>query len=223
MKYSDLYAELNRLLATPRVKALYQKVKSEFDLRDAIGHNWEHVRRDIVNAVKIGLEEGTDMDIVLPAIILHDIGFVTHPYDPAMHSVHGSKECYRYLDEWDRDQQNSISGCILKHKGRFPGFEHSEPETLEEKVVCDADQVDKFGWVGFLQMMKVYVEHGTQGILRFKTHAGLAAGMKAQEAITLYTEAGRRIASQRREPDFVSVAEQLEKELEVYAGWEEPF
>jgi len=74
MEPPKIYEELNRRLDEPRLGKLYRAVRSAFNDKNPIAHNWEHVRRDILNAVEIGLEEGADMDIVLPAIILHDLG-----------------------------------------------------------------------------------------------------------------------------------------------------
>jgi HD superfamily phosphodiesterase len=224
MEPRKIYDELNRRLEEPRLEKLYRAVRSAFNEKNPIAHNWEHVCRDILHAVEIGLEEGADMDIVLPAIILHDLGYVTHSHDPRQHPLHGSRECFQFLEDWSTEDQQKISACILKHKGKYPGFEHEQPETLEEKVVCDADQVDKFGWVGFMQMMKVYVEYAyLMGMERFKTLAGLAEAMTHIEGVSLYTESGKRLAAARSEPDFVEISRKLFEGLTLYANWKEPF
>ena len=223
MERRKIYAELNRLFEDVRLQKLYRTVEAAFKEQDSIGHNWEHVRRDIVNIVEIGLEEGADMEIVMPAIILHDIGFVTHAHEPKKHPVHGARECYRFLEEWTPEQRDIISNCILKHKAKYPGYEAQQPETLEERVVCDADQVDKFGWVGFMQSLKVYVEYGTKGNERFKTLAGLAEGLTHHESVTLYTETGKRLAAQLKDPDFNEVSRKLTEELSLSEDWKEPF
>ena len=224
MEPTSIYEELNRRLEEPRLRKLYQVVRSAFNEKDPIAHNWEHVRRDILHAVWIGLEEGADMDIVLPAMILHDLGYITHPHDPRQHPLHGSRECYAFLDDWTPEEREKISTCILKHKGKYPGFEHSEPETLEEKVVCDADQVDKFGWVGLMQMMKVYVEYGyLMGLERYKTLAGLAEAMTHLSGITLYTDTGKRLAAERVDPNFTEISKKLTEGLAFYQNWKEPF
>jgi hypothetical protein len=224
MESQRIYERLNRLLEEPRLRTLYQAVRSAFEEKDPIAHNWEHVRRDIVNAVRIGLEEGADMDVVMPAMILHDLGYITHSHDPRQHTLHGSRECFRFLEEWTAEEQEKISNCILKHKGKYPGFEQAEPQTLEEKVVCDADQVDKFGWVGFMQMMKVYVEYGyLMGIERYKTLAGLAEAMTHLKGVTLYTETGKRLAAARSDPDFMAISRKLSNGLTLYENWKEPF
>ncbi|UCF98802.1 MAG: HD domain-containing protein [Spirochaetaceae bacterium] len=224
MEPQKIYTELNRMLEEPRLRKLYRAAEAAFNEKDPIAHNWEHVRRDILHAVWIGLEEGADMGIVLPAMILHDLGYVTHSHDPRQHPLHGSRECYRFLGDWTLEEQEKISDCILKHKGKYPGFEHAEPRTLEEKVVCDADQVDKFGWVGFMQMMKVYVEYGyLMGIERYKTLAGLAEAMTHIEGVTLYTETGIRLAAERSDPDFLEISSKLSNGLSLYDDWKEPF
>ena len=224
MEPDKIYEELDRRLEEPRLQKLYQSVRSAFNEKNPIAHNWEHVRRDIVHALWIGLEEGADMDIVLPAMILHDLGYITHSHDPRQHPLHGSRECFRFLQDWSEEDQGKISACILKHKGKYPGFEHEQPETLEEKVVCDADQVDKFGWVGFMQMMKVYVEYGyLMGLQRYKTLAGLAEAMTHIESVSLYTETAKRLAAARSDPDFLEISRKLVEGLSLYENWKEPF
>jgi hypothetical protein len=224
MDRQTVYRELDRLLEQPRVRRLYRAAEAEFRQKDPIAHNWEHVRRDILNAVWIGLEEGADLNIVLPATILHDLGYVTHSHEPKQHPVHGARECHRYLRDWTAEEREHIASCILKHKGRYPGYAQSEPETLEEKVVCDADQVDKFGWVGLLQTIKVYVEYGTlMGFNRYKTLAGLAEAMTHLDGVSLYTETGKRLAADRAGPDFMEVSKRLAEDLAFYEEWKEPF
>lgn len=220
----EIYAELDRLLEEPRLRRLYRAAEKLFKRQDPLAHNWEHVRRDILNAVWIGAEEGSDPGLVLPAMILHDLGYVTHAHDPKQHTVHGARECHRFLQEWTPAQRELIAACILKHKGKYPGFQQPEPETIEEKVVCDADQLDKFGWVGFLQVIKVYVEYASaMGIERYKTLSGLAEALTHHRGISLYTQTARRLAAELSEPDFQEVSRKLTEELSFYEGWKERF
>lgn len=223
MDHQKIYNSLNRFLSQSKLRNLYLNVRKEFREQDAIGHNWDHVRRDILNAVYIGNKENADMDIVMPAIILHDIGYVTHSNDPFNHPLNGSRECIRFLDDWTQEQRRHISSCILKHKGKFPGFEYSEPETPEEKVVCDADQIDKFGWIGFLQMITVYVEYAEHGNKQYKSLKGIAKAMNKKGSICMYTETGKQLAAARTEPDFASIAIKMEEDLDFYEDWKEDF
>jgi hypothetical protein len=213
------YAELDRVLGMPRFARLYEDVRTRFLAIQGIGHNWEHVRRVVINAALLCRQEGADPDIVLAAAILHDIGFVLVPAEPKKHDVHGAAGCHAFLSDWTPAQREAIARCILKHKGRFPGYQSGEPETLEEEVVCDADQVDKFGWVGLLQVVKVYAEYGTRGMERFQTLAGLADGLSQATGIHLYTESARRFVADRAEPDLARAAARLKEELSLYLGW----
>lgn len=222
MNHQTVYATLNSMLGQLRLRTLYTSVRDAFTAQGSVGHGWEHVRRVIVNAAWIGPEEHADMDIVMPAIILHDIGFVTNPEEPKKHPEHGARECRRFLEGWTEEQQEKIAGCILKHKAAYPGYSGIEPTTLEERVVCDADQLDKFGWIGVTQMIKVYTEYGIKGLERYKRHSGVVEGLRHLSEIQLYTETGKRIAAERTEPDHLVTAQRLEEELALSENWQEP-
>ncbi len=222
MNQQDVHATLNNMLEQPRLRTLYTTVRELFEAQGSIGHGWEHVRRVTVNAAWIGREEQADLDIVMPAIILHDIGFVTHPDEPKNHPEHGARECRRFLTEWSTEDQEKIALCILKHKAAYPGYNGTEPETLEERVVCDADQIDKFGWLGITQMVKVYAEYGMNGNDKYRRHAGLVDALKHIVEIQLYTETGRRIVAERAEPVHLEAARQLHQELSLSETWTDP-
>jgi predicted hydrolase (HD superfamily) len=219
MKEFKIKLEMNKIFQEMRIFDLYETVKKMFIEKNPIGHNWEHIQRVIINAVQIGLAEEADMHIVIPAVILHDIGYLSHPGEPRKHSIYGAEECFSLLTSWTMEQREQISSCILKHKGKFPGFKQGEPETLEEKVVCDADQLDKFGWIGLIQMMRVYMEYVAVGDETFKTMQGLVTGMRAQKLMTIYTNSGKQMAKNRSKPDFNQIASLFEKELQHYEFW----
>jgi HD superfamily phosphodiesterase len=218
--FSPVYRTLDAKLAEERYRTLYARMRDDFAKTNNIAHNWEHVRRVIVNAVYIALQEDADMDIVLPSIILHDLGYATNPEEPKKHPQNGAEKCYDYLDAWQPADRDLISDCILKHKGNYPGY-GVEPESLEEKVVCDGDQVDKFGWVGFMQMVKVYVEYGVRGHKQYSTLAGLAEAITHQQSIVLYTDTGKDFARRMQGPDTINVSEILTAELAPYENWKE--
>jgi hypothetical protein len=53
-------------------------------------------------------------------------------------------ECY------GKPYKARIADCIKSHKGKYPGFDF-EPESLEARVVHNADIIEKTGWIGVLQ------------------------------------------------------------------------
>lgn len=223
MEQQQIFKELNRFLSEPRLRRLYTEVEAAFKKHDLGAHDWEHVKRVIMHSVEIGLEEHADMSIVIPAAIQHDLGYATNPDDPEQHPVHGARECHQFLDDWSPKDRDLIAGCIRKHKGKYPGYANSEPETREEQVVCDADQIDKFGWVGLFQMLRVYAEQGMIGMEPYDTIAGLAGGIANQGSIAFYTEAGKRLAADLADPDFGEIARKVADQLSRYEGWRKEF
>ncbi len=222
MERVEIYHTLDGALSEPRMGRLYSKVRTLFAEHRGISHDWDHVKRIVMNAARLATEEGADLGIVLAAAILHDIGFITNPAEPKRHNIHGAAACIGYLTEWGEVERRAISACILKHKGKYPGYNGPEPESLEEKVLCDADQVDKFGWVGLLQVVKVYAEYGAARYKNFDTLIGLAEGLDEAAHIELYTAAGRRMAEELREPSLAEASRLAKAELSFYEDWEEP-
>ncbi len=220
MDNDEVYRILKNLLAEPRLGKLYSTLRTQYQgLR--ISHNWEHIMRVTLNAVVLGTEEGADLSLIIPAALLHDIGFITNPTEPKKHNEYGATACRSYLTAWSESEQKKISDIILKHKGKYPGYTAYEPSSLEEKVLCDADQIDKFGWVGLLQVIKVYVEYGSLGYKNFDTLRGLAEGIEEATHIELYTDAAKKRAEALKEPSYHEIAKAVLAELSFYEGWQD--
>ena len=66
---------------------------------DDSAHDAEHVYRVLYNALEIAkTEPGTDMDILICACLLHDIGRPDQVADPRVcHAEVGSEKAYRFL------------------------------------------------------------------------------------------------------------------------------
>ena len=154
--------KLKKYLEVKRFKKVHDGVKAAFERHDLIAHSWDHLYRDTINAIWIGEAEGAAMEIVIPAILLHDIGFLHNP-DPAFHNIIGAQKCADWLGGWGDADKKKISDCILCHKGRTAGFD-TEPESLEAKVVHDADLLEKIGRIGILQGVRSFVEFGLGGV-----------------------------------------------------------
>lgn len=218
MEDQQVYTILEEILKEPRLARLYETMKAKYQGLK-ISHNWEHIMRVALNAIVIGTEEGADLSTVITAALLHDIGFISHPTEPKKHNEYGARECFLYLNEWTDKETKVISDIILKHKGKYPGYTAYEPSTLEEKVLCDADQVDKFGWIGLMQVVKVYAEYGTIGYKNYDTMHGLADGIEEASHIELYTNSAKRMAEKLKNPSYHEVSQAILKELGFYEGW----
>ncbi len=143
----------------PLYRVAYNYTKQRFHEASHLGaHNWEHAYRDTLNAIVIGEAEGADMNIVMPAITMHDIGFL---YGAAgrTHGAIGADKLAAFLQqggiEYSAEVIRKMADCIRTHKGSM----HDEkPESLEAKVVADADLLEKFGPFGVYSGLRTYAE-----------------------------------------------------------------
>lgn len=110
-------------------------------------HDYLHIRRVVFAAVKLAAQEGADMNVVLPAAYFHD--FVNVPKnDPRRKEASrlSAEAAVVYLESVGYPAQHfdAISHAIAAHS-----FSAAIPcETLEAKVVQDADRLDALGAVG---------------------------------------------------------------------------
>ncbi len=111
-------------------------------------HDKLHIYRVLNYALQIASAYNTcNIDVVLVSALLHDIGRVEELNDPALcHAKIGAEKSYTFLKEHGYDDLfcNLVKNCIIKHR-------HSTDvirETLEEKILFDADKLDLIGTVG---------------------------------------------------------------------------
>ena len=111
-------------------------------------HDWDHTLRVYHLCNRIGKTEGADMDVLPVAALLHDIGR-THEDNSkgtVCHACKGAKMAAAIIEPLPltKGQKQNIRHCIRAH--RFRG--NHPPETLEAKVLFDADKIDAIGAVG---------------------------------------------------------------------------
>ncbi len=110
-------------------------------------HDFLHIRRVVAAAVKFAVEEGADLNIVVPAAYFHD--FVNVPKnDPrrSQASRLSADAAAEYLQSVDYPAQyfDGIKHAIATHS-----FSANIPcETIEANVVQDADRLDGLGAIG---------------------------------------------------------------------------
>jgi uncharacterized protein len=111
-------------------------------------HDWDHTLRVYHLCDRIGKAEKADLDVVRIAALLHDIGRsqqdktngdICH----ARQGAHMAREIIRPLPLSEVQRENVVH-CIRTH--RFRGGRR--PETIEAKVLFDADKLDSIGAVG---------------------------------------------------------------------------
>lgn len=115
-------------------------------------HDMGHIRRVVANARRLAAAEGAEMAVVLPAAWLHDC--VVLPKDSpqrAEASRMAAEQAGRYLREegYPAGYIPAIEHAITAHSfsGGIP------PQTLEAKIVQDADRLDALGAIGIARTL----------------------------------------------------------------------
>lgn len=116
-------------------------------MQDSV-HDTLHVYRVLNYALQIAYStENVNIDVVIAAALLHDIGRVDEIKNNSLcHAKIGSKKAYLFLleENFGEDFSRSVSNCILAHRHKSV----ATPLTIEEKIIFDADKLDLIGNVG---------------------------------------------------------------------------
>ncbi|MEG2774715.1 MAG: HD domain-containing protein [Acetivibrio sp.] len=111
-------------------------------------HDILHVYRVLNYAVQIAeVTEGANMDVVILAAILHDIGREKEKKDSTIcHAEAGSEMARNFLLQagYEEDMANHVASCILTHRYK----KNRRPESIEGEIIFDADKLDLTGTVG---------------------------------------------------------------------------
>ncbi|HHF3197709.1 TPA: HD domain-containing protein [Vibrio diabolicus] len=146
---------------------LLSQIESQFlefmqqEMQVDAAHDISHVQRVVNTAKKLAVEEGADLSIVLPAAYLHDC--FTYPKDHPnrkQSSIIAAKKAVAFLESIDypRQYHDAIAHAIEAHS--FSA--NIRPNTLEAKVVQDADRLDALGAIGVTRCIQVSTEFDAQ-------------------------------------------------------------
>jgi len=114
-------------------------------------HDFEHVMRVYHNAQKIVKKEKANLKLVLSAALLHDI--VSYPKSSKrskLSSIDSAKKSKLILKKYDFtvEEITVVSDAIKEHS-----FSQNKiPQTLEGKILQDADRLDALGAIGIARV-----------------------------------------------------------------------
>ncbi|WP_048147975.1 HD domain-containing protein [Palaeococcus ferrophilus] len=180
--------------------------KSFFDREGT--HGFSHVERVFNLCLHIGREEGADLEVLALAALLHDIA---RPLEDSGkvedHALESARIARRYLRSmgYPGEKVASVAHAIEAHRfSRGP-----EPETLEAKILSDADKLDAIGAVGVARVFMYSGEHGRsiEDSLRHFDEKIL----KLRDL--MYTETAKRLA-EKRHAFTVQFIERIRREIE---------
>jgi len=192
------------LLMDSRVVAMQEYVRGAF--ADSGAHGFDHTLRVMMLCRVLGTREGADLQILIPAALFHDIARPIEEETGIPHEIKGAElaEAYLLSIDYPGDLTPGILHAILAHRYRSSKV---IPETLEAKILSDADKLDAMGAVGiartFMQAgeegggIPDAVEHINEKLLNLKDR--------------MHTESARKIATERHS-FLLSFLERLEIE-----------
>ncbi len=140
----------------PRIMKVYQEARRRYAEVELFHHNFTHVMRDLHRALVIAADEGcVDYGILIPSVLLHDIGFCTPDFKKLGHDVAGKRLAAEILKDlgYSEDECKAIGHCIHAHKGKA-----ELPRTPEARILFDADVLEKAGLVFLIWGGKIISE-----------------------------------------------------------------
>ncbi len=216
-----------------------QKLKdiAEKELSFCPAHDINHVMRVYNLAVTIAEKEDADMDVVRAGALLHDIGGAKEDRDrtgQTDHAIEGAKMAYSILKDLDypEDKIKHIQDCIRTHRFRS----ESRPETIEAKIIFDADKLETVGAIGIARAFSWVGKNNAQiykktnideyvkenlggkinGRIKDKSKHSVQINYETKEKFivdAIHTKGGKEIAKERLE-FFKMFLDRLEKEID---------
>lgn len=181
-------------------------------MRDS-AHDCQHVYRVLYGALEIArCEAQPDMDVLIAACLLHDVGREEQFANPRLdHAEVGAEKAERFLRSLDfpDDFCVHVRDCIRTHRFRSD----CPPETLEAKIIFDADKLDVTGATGIARTL-VYKGAVRDPLYSVEADGTVLDGSGGAEAPSFfreyqfklknlygrfYTKRGAELAAQRRD------------------------
>ena len=123
-------------------------------------HDRDHVYRVLYTALEIAREEkSVDMEVLCCACLLHDIGRQEQFRNSSLdHASVGADKAKRFLlaQKFPEDFAQRVHDCIFTHRFRSD----RPPQSIEAKILFDADKLDVSGAVGIARTLLYNGEEG---------------------------------------------------------------
>jgi uncharacterized protein len=169
-------------------------------------HGLDHVLRVEYLCEVIGVEENAEMEVVLPAALLHDIARPLERQTGIPHEEAGARMAEDYLRSirYREKSIRKIAHAIRTHRYRSI----KKPETLEARILSDADKLDAMGAVGIARTFIRAGEHGGEISDAVDHMHNKLLNLNS----LMYTETAKRLAEERHRYLCVFL-ETLEREI----------
>ncbi|MBW2964353.1 HD domain-containing protein [Candidatus Woesearchaeota archaeon] len=170
----------------------------------AEGHDYSHVLEVCRLSIEIArkIHDPVDPFVLMCGALLHDIGRINAP-NGLFHGVDGGARANELLKSYIDDENVSkhIQNIIVRHTPESM----IEPQTPEEKVVFDADTIERLGFMGMVR--GIMGKAGTmEDIIEDRIHKRLADYNK------LFYPVSRSLAKKSYK-ETIAVSKTLKKDL----------
>lgn len=127
------------------IKKVENAIRDQF-LEDSSGHDWYHILRVVNMARYIQSKEGGDEEIVILGALLHDIS--DHKFNGGKLDE-GGKVAYQLLTDFGYPEEKALQVKYIVDNVSYKGANTAaEMNSLEGKIVQDADRIDAIGAIG---------------------------------------------------------------------------
>ncbi|MFX0038926.1 MAG: HD domain-containing protein [Promethearchaeota archaeon] len=157
-------------------------------------HGFSHVERVYNICFKLGKNLNANLRVLQIAALLHDIGRIhqkTNIKNEKNHAELSAEIAYEFLESQgfslSQEDLKNIIHCIRSHS--FSN--NSNPQTLEAKILSDADKLDALGAIGLYRTigftikkkggLNQVIEHLENKILKLKDQLNLDISKKIAE------------------------------------------
>lgn len=180
-------------------------------------HDFDHILRVYAMAERLGAQIGADIDILRAAALLHDAeGATPGGAGRKQHHLASAEFAERVLIEegWTEERIAAVQHCIRAHRFRGTG---ESPQTIEARVLFDADKLDVLGAIGVVRVV-AYAVLNRQPVYAQPSARFLAEGEKEPgELHSAYHEYLFKLVKIKGRL-FTPAARAIAEEREVYLG-----
>ncbi len=155
-------------------------------------YRWQHTLRVAQFGKVIAENEGVDVELVVAACLMHDIAwFDTTAENNREHGRIGAIKARPLLERLGFSQRRIKNICysIASH------VDEDDPETLEAKIVSDADNIDRFGPYRILQWCYSDIDDYTK--LAGKLSERIPRLEQYREENPLFTSTGQQLFAEQ--------------------------
>lgn len=208
-----------------KYKKIIKKVEKIFK-KSRNSHDMEHTMRVYKMCLHIAANEKCDIEVIKLAALLHDIGRIEQDESKGKicHAKEGAKKARKIMSKYEIDEKTieKVVHCIETH--RYRG--EKTPESIESKILYDADKLDAIGAIGLARAFVFAGEIGAKvhnkdiEIEKTKSYTEDDTGYREFLVKLRYikdkliTSEGKRVAKERHE-FMVQFFDRLNKETDA--------